>query len=412
MTKRLTINAPERLRASVVLPSSKSLCNRVLMIGALAGGEQPANLSDCDDTRVMVRALGNGGHETDVMGAGTAMRFLTAYFSITPGERTITGSERMRQRPIGVLVDALRSLGADIAYADKEGFPPLRICGRRLEGGELSLSGSVSSQYVSALMMIGPMLERGLTLRLTGEIVSRSYIDLTMSVMRDFGATVSWTDESTIEVASGGYTPTPYSVENDWTAASYWYEMVALSKDPDAEVRLPGLRDDSAQGDRAVAKMFERLGVETAFDGTTAIIRKRAIAAKGTVEMDFTDNPDLAQTLVVTCCTLNLPFRFTGLQSLRIKETDRIAALETELRKWGYELKDEKDSIMQWDGTRTDTSGSAAIDTYDDHRMAMSFAPACLHRDSVTINNPEVVTKSYPTFWDSLRTAGFKINHA
>ncbi|MCF0194399.1 MAG: 3-phosphoshikimate 1-carboxyvinyltransferase, partial [Bacteroidaceae bacterium] len=240
-------------------------------------------------------------------------------------------------------------------------------------------------------------------------IVSRSYIDLTMSVMRDFGATVSWTDESTIEVASGTYTPTPYSVESDWTAASYWYEMVALSKDPDAEVRLLGLRADSTQGDRAVAKMFEQLGVETAFDGTTAVLRKRPIAAKGTIEMDFTDNPDLAQTLVVTCCTLNLPFRFTGLQSLRIKETDRIAALETELRKWGYDVKDANDSVMWWDGTRTDSSGPAAIDTYDDHRMAMSFAPACLRRDSVTINNPEVVTKSYPTFWDSLRTAGFKI---
>ena len=245
---RIKVSAPENINTNILLPSSKSICNRALIIKALSKHDgKIENLSECDDTFVMVRALSEMTDTIDIMAAGTAMRFLTAYLSVTEGEHIITGTERMRQRPIKILVDALRSLGADIEYTEKEGFPPLKIRGKELSGNVISLPGDISSQYISALMMIGPTLKNGLTLNLTGNIVSKPYINLTIQIMKEFGANAVWADEHTICISNDSYKPTPYYVESDWSAASYWYEMTALSDN--ARVELPGLFEKSFQGD-------------------------------------------------------------------------------------------------------------------------------------------------------------------
>ena len=413
MTKYEVI-APETLRADIHLPASKSISNRALIIYSLSGGSMmPQNLSDCDDTQVMIEALRYMPETIDIKAAGTAMRFLTAYMSVMRGTHVLTGTERMKHRPIGILVDALRRLGAEIAYVGEEGFPPLKITGQPLQGGELELQGGVSSQYVSALLMIGPVLKNGLTLRLLGDVISRPYIDLTLWMMREFGADVDWTDAHTIEVKPQPYRRRHYFIENDWSAASYWYQMVALSRDRDAEVTLAGLMDGSKQGDSSVRYIFSLLGVKTTFktkeEGvpqTVTLTKSRRPVPR--LEYDFVNSPDLAQTFVVTCALLGVHFRFTGLRTLKIKETDRISALKTEMRKLGFVIHDEDDSVLYWDGERCEPQEVAAIDTYEDHRMALAFAPVSLLRP-VVINNPQVVTKSYPSFWDHLKAAGFSI---
>lgn len=406
------MSPPERLHADVRLPASKSLSARALVLDALsgAGGEGLSNLSDCDDTRAMRSAFAATGDTINIGAAGTAMRFLTAFLSVTAGSRTLTGTERMCHRPIGILVEALRSLGADIAYLGEEGFPPLRITGRTLNGGRIEVDGSISSQYVSALLMIGPTLRGGLTLSLRGHIASRPYIEMTMALMRQFGACVDWTDERTI-AASGSYRPTRYSVEADWSAASYWYEAVALSQDDSAEVRLHGLQEKSLQGDSLVSTLFEPLGVRTVFccdaSGPSIRLTKNGKAA-ARMEQDFAMQPDLAQTFVACCTLLGTRFRFTGLESLRIKETDRLRALQNELRKLGFVLYEPTCGTLVWDGETCDVQ-PAALDTYEDHRMAMALAPVALRTGSLRINNPEVVSKSYPRFWNDLVAAGFRI---
>lgn len=411
MTTTYEIGFPQQLRGRIALPASKSISARALVIAALAGGCRVKGLSDCDDTRVLRRALEEQADEIDILAAGTAMRFSTAYFAAVAGGRhTITGTARMRQRPVGVLVDALRALGAGIEYAGTPGCPPLRVEGRRLNGGQLELPADVSSQYISALLMIGPTLADGLRLRLRGEIVSRPYIDMTLSLMRQFGAQAGWTAGNELAVAPQAYAAgTHFRVEPDWSAASYWYELVALSADGDARIELPGLRADSVQGDRATARLFARLGVATEFSDEGVVIRKQCPdgqAAGGTLEEDFTECPDLAQTFVVACAQAGRPFRFTGLQSLKIKETDRIVALRDELVKLGVAL-DADDSSLAWDGRRTlPVAAPAAIDTYEDHRMAMAFAPCALREGRIRIRRPEVVSKSYPAYWDNLRSVG------
>ena len=378
-----------------------------LIINALGNGtHHPENLSDCDDTRVMIRALNDDKETIDIMAAGTAMRFLTAYLSVTPGARIITGTERMQQRPIQVLVNALRELGADIEYVANDGFPPLRITGRELRKDTISLPGNVSSQYISALLMIAPVLTNGLTIRLTGDIISRPYINLTLQLMNDFGVRAEWTDDHRLKVEPQAYHSTPFYVESDWSAASYWYQIVALSKE--AEVTLPGLFKDSYQGDSQVAGIFRSLGVETIYKDKTVILKKNGKSVER-LDYDFINQPDLAQTFVVTCALLNIPFRFSGLQSLKIKETDRMAALITEMRKLGYILHETDGSVLSWEGERCTTEEHPAIDTYEDHRMAMAFAPTCLALPEILINNPQVVSKSYPRYWEDLRQAGFII---
>lgn len=405
--KRIRITAPKKVEACIQLPSSKSISNRALIMHALGKSDCPLkNLSDCDDTRVMIRALDEEPKEViDILAAGTAMRFLTAYLSVTPGERVITGTQRMQQRPIGLLVNALRELGAQIDYVANEGFPPLRIQGGELLKDSICLPGNVSSQYISALLMIGPVLKRGLKITLTGEVISRPYIELTLQLMRDFGAKAGWTSEQVLQVEPHPYQPVPFEVESDWSAASYWYEMAALSEE--ACITLPGLFEQSYQGDSQVAKMFQLLGIETYYQHPTVTLQKRGACVER-MDYDFVNQPDLAQTLVVTCALKGIPFRFSGLQSLKIKETDRMAALITEMKKLGYVLTETEESVLEWNGERCEPSGEA-IDTYEDHRMAMAFAPACLVLSHIDINNPQVVSKSYPGYWDDLKAAGFNI---
>lgn len=408
------ITAPERIQATINLPASKSISNRVLMIHALAGGDTlPDNLSDCDDTEVIIRALAAMPYEIDIKAAGTAMRFMTAYLSVTEGKHLLTGTDRMKRRPIAPLVNALRYLGADIRYAGETGFPPLIINGKTLEGGRLEVPGNISSQYISALLMIGPALKEGLELHLMGEIISRPYIDLTLWTMQEFGAEAEWTDMDIITVRPQVYKSHPYLIENDWSASSYWYEMLALQGASGSSIKLKGLTDGSKQGDSVVKYLFSLLGVKTTFDNkeegqptTVTLTRHRCMLPR--LDYDFTGSPDLAQTFVVTCALLDIPFTFTGLASLKIKETDRIEALKAEMKKLGYLIKDENNNTLRWEGERC-TPSLQPIDTYEDHRMALAFAPASCRFPGLRINNPGVVSKSYPHYWDDLRKAGFNI---
>ena len=409
------LTAPQHLDTVIDLPASKSISNRALIIYALSGGRTlPQNLSDCDDTEVIVNALRYMPETIDIKAAGTAMRFMTAYLSVMRGTHILTGTERMRHRPIGVLVDALLKLGAEIEYAGETGYPPLRITGKSLEGGMLEILGNISSQYISALLMIGPMLKKGLTLRLTGDIISRPYIDLTLWMMREFGARAEWTAVDTITVEPQPYKDRSYFIENDWSAASYWHEMVAISDDPEATIRLTGLTNGSKQGDSVTRYIFSLLGVKTVFETKKegvpqTVTLKHSGHCVPKLEYDFVNSPDLAQTFVVTCLAKDIPFHFTGLSTLKIKETDRIEALKKEVRKLGYVIKDRNDSELLWDGERCEPSSDEGIDTYEDHRMALAFAPLALKRPGLRINNPHVVTKSYPNYWNDLTKAGFEI---
>lgn len=416
------ITPPESVDVTLKLPASKSISNRALIINALINSDlSPSNLSTCDDTKVIVEALRNMPHEIDVMASGTAMRFLTAYIASLPdgAEHIVTGTSRMKKRPIGILVDALRHLGADVSYAGEEGFPPLLIRGKALEGGVVDIDSNVSSQYISALLIIAPMLKNGLILHLKGEIVSRPYIDLTVCMMKDFGADVDWVDSNTIRVMPKAYEKRDFEIENDWSAASYWYEILLLMSQKNADssnlnIRLSGFIDGSRQGDSVIKYMFSMLGVKTVFAmrehllPTTVTLKVRN-AHLPCFNFDFRNHPDLSLTLVVTTALLGIPFRFNGLETLRIKETDRIAALKTEMLKLGYVLSDAVEGTLEWDGTRIAPQPEPIIDTYDDHRMAMAFAPAAILFPGLRIANPEVVTKSYPTFWTDLMTAGFKV---
>ncbi len=409
------LTAPERLNATINIPASKSISNRALLMSAIScQKELPENLSRCDDTDVMIAALRDMKPVIDIKAAGSAMRFLTAYLSIKEGEHLLTGTDRMCHRPIKALVESLRQLGADIVYAGEDGFPPLLIKGRQIDGGRLQIAGNISSQYISSLLMIAPAMRNGLTLQLTGDIISRSYIDLTINMMQEYGAVAEWTNIDTIVVKPQPYRSVSYMIENDWTSASYWYEMLALSRDGGAEVRLTGLMDGSSQGDTVVKYIFSLLGVKTAFLNktkkvpTTVVLHQGSMAVSKLV-LDFNNYPDIVQTLVCTCCGLGIPFDFTGLSTLKIKETDRITALKTELRKLGFVLHDYNDNRLVWDGERCEPT-MEPVDTYEDHRMAMAFAPLALRINGLCVKHPEVVSKSYPEFWNHLRQASFCIN--
>lgn len=415
------ITAPDIINADVKLPASKSISNRALVISAMAASATgtapvlPDNLSDCDDTAVIVSALQDMPEVIDIKAAGTAMRFMTAYLTILDGQTHIlTGTERMKHRPIRILVDALRQLGAQIEYVGEEGFPPLRITGKTLSGGKLSIPGNVSSQYISALLMIGATMQKGLTLTLTGDIVSRPYIDLTLCTMRDYGAEVEWVSVDTITVSPKAYEPREYFVESDWSAASYWYQLMALYCSDKCSVQLQGVMDGSRQGDSQVKYMFSMLGVKTTFATEEKLVPTTAAlsyhgAKLPRLDYDFTHQPDLAQTMIATCLACGIPFYFRGLASLKIKETDRIEAMKTEMRRLGFILYDYNDSELRWDGERCEVEPNAEVQTYEDHRMAMAIAPMAVILGSLVINNPEVVSKSYPSYWDNLRQIGFTI---
>lgn len=396
------------LRTRVALPSSKSESNRALIIQALSQGNiELENLSSARDTQTMIRLLSSEGHVLDVIDAGTTMRFLTAYFSAVSRDQILTGTPRMCKRPIGILVEALRELGAEIEYWKQEGFPPLHIIskGSHMEGGEISMKGNVSSQYISALLMIGPSLKGGIRINLEGEISSRPYIEMTRSLMQHFGVESRWEDQSII-VEEQPYQKNSYRIESDWSAASYWYAMVAIAED--AEVELLGLRKDSMQGDRGIVEMMENFGVASRFtDEGVSLSKIEPKAGDNILELDFSDMPDMAQTVAVISAAKGIPVRMTGLHTLRIKETDRIAALYNELQKFGVEMQIDGD-ICTINGTVSKTS--SVIKTYDDHRMAMAFAPLLFTQNSLMIDEPEVVQKSYPEFWHHLKKAGVKVD--
>lgn len=405
---RYKIAAPSnaKLLAKVSLPASKSISNRALVMHAISRSDLPIrNIAHCDDTDVMVKALSTTDSTIDIGAAGTSMRFLTAYLSNMPGNWTITGSERMKQRPISILVEALRTLGAEIDYAEREGFPPLNIKGRPLAGGEVHLDGSVSSQYISALLMVAPIMSRGLTLVLDGKIISRPYIRMTLRMLEEFGVQSRWSGNE-IRIASQPYRPVAYEVESDWSSASYWYQICALSE-IGSIIQLPGLREESMQGDAAVAQVFEHFGVKTDY-GREGVTITHIGGAEGRLVLDLVHQPDLAQTIVVTSCLLGTAFEMTGLESLKIKETDRIVALKTECAKLGCHLQ-ETDSSLSWEGGERVVAQSSPISTYKDHRMAMAFAPAAFRLPHIEIEDPMVVSKSYPGFWDGLETVGFLI---
>lgn len=396
----------KKFNGVIQLPASKSISNRVLIINALSESDAPVNnLSDCDDTRSMQNVLGSNGNFFDIGHAGTAMRFLTAFLSRVIGKWEITGSERMRQRPIKVLVDALNQLGAKIEYMENEGCPPLRIYGSVLQGGEIAIAASVSSQYISALMMIAPYMAKGLKIKLQGKIVSRTYLDMTIRIMRDFGAKVDFQDD-VICIAPHPYSPVAYHVESDWSGASYLYELLAISEG--GEIELPGLEKDSTQGDARQVALWEKLGVATAFKKDSVVLTKTDPTIS-CLQYDFVEMPDLVQSFAVACCTIGIPFEFSGVETLRIKETDRLSALVNELGKLGYRLTTVGDNKLIWDGSRCPEE-KPEIATYHDHRMAMAFAPAALKHPGLTILDKEVVKKSFPDYWNQLESLDVKLS--
>lgn len=386
----------DSLAAQISLPASKSISNRALILDALSYSPYDIeNLADCDDTNVLVSALDSNSTTFDIGAAGTTMRFLTAFLSKTVGEWVITGSERMKQRPIKLLVDALNGLGARIEYIENDGYPPLKIVGSALVGGEIHLKGNVSSQYISALMMIAPCMLKGLKIVLEGKIISKPYINMTMQMMDEYGIDVDFLG-NVIQIEPQEYQPIPYKVESDWSAASYWYEILSLVGK--GGVFLKGLGENSYQGDSKVADLFEQLGVKTTYMEDGVLLSPNGELTTR-MEYDFTDEPDLTQTFAVTCCLKGIPFKFSGLETLKIKETDRIAALINELAKLGYVVYEPAESQLAWDGARCEPASPISIATYHDHRMAMAFAPAALVTP-IIVENPQVVTKSYPGFWD------------
>ena len=403
------------LRGTAQLPASKSEANRALILRALAGGGTLGNLSDANDTQLMMRLLAAAPSTTELSAedAGTVMRFLTAYLAVTNWHGRLTGTARMQERPVAVLVDALRQAGANINYLNNEGYPPLEIAGFTAADATaptaLSVRGDISSQYISALLMVGPRLPGGLCLTLTGHIGSRPYINMTVALMQRFGADYA-AEGDVLTVRPGTYHPTDYVIESDWSAASYWYAMVALAP-AGSEITLPGLRRESLQGDQAIAEMMTQFGVETTFLSEAVHLRQVPLAPQAEIQtLDFTDCPDLAQTVAVVAAALARPINMTGLESLRIKETDRIAALQTELAKFGGALRDLGEGRFRAESAGF-TVDNQSVATYHDHRMAMAFAPLAM-RGPLAIESPTVVRKSYPQFWNELAKSGFAVSEA
>lgn len=414
--KRIKITRPqEKANGRITIPASKSISNRALLLQAmLTCPEQGSilNLADCDDTRALSAALNqdvlSAPATIDIDGAGTAMRFLTAYYACLPGcDVRLTGNERMQQRPIGPLTDALRFLGADIIFEGTPGCPPLRIRGKALHANEATIDGSISSQFVSALLMIAPIIsDKGFTLHLQGYVASRPYIDMTLALIKQYGVNADWESSDTIVVQPGTYHPCNLTVEGDWSAASYWLALqtVALFRHQECVIQLDGLTHDSIQGDSACATLLNPWSL-----------------MHGEVTPDCAGTPDLIPTLAVAYCLSGRPFRIFGAESLRVKESDRVEALITELATLGYpievkvsEWRGHEEVTLIWNGTRTDpqidaTLCAPVIHTYGDHRMAMAFVPAALVFDSIVIEDPDVVSKSYPTFWNDLTQIGFSI---
>lgn len=394
------------LNTQLTLPASKSISNRVLILNALCEKQATLyNLSEARDTKTMLKLLAEGGETLDVLDAGTTMRFLTAYLAVNSEEKVLTGTKRMQERPIGILVEALREIGGNIDYLGHDGYPPLRIKPfKKQNTNRITMRGDISSQYISSMLMIAPALPEGLTIELLGRIASRPYIEMTTRLMRYFGVEAHW-EGSTIKVDSQKYQPTNYTVEPDWSGASYWYSMVALAKD--AEILLTGFRADSLQGDKAMIEIGKHLGVRTDF--TEKGIRLTKKSAKDAFEYDFFNCPDLAQTVAVACAAKGIRCTMRGLESLKIKETNRVMALQNELKKISADLTENGDTWQVVPADMGVLTGNTRFQTYEDHRMAMAFAPLATKMD-IEIDDPAVVEKSYPTFWQDLENTGFRMS--
>ncbi|MGM0945547.1 MAG: 3-phosphoshikimate 1-carboxyvinyltransferase [Bacteroidota bacterium] len=386
---------------TIPLPSSKSESNRVLIIDALTDGEnQISNLAEARDTQTMIRLLQTNPPVFDVLDAGTTMRFLTAFATVTNQNKVMTGTPRMCERPIGILVDALRSIGGEIHYLNKEGYPPLAIHGLNQQSHkEVKIRGDVSSQYISAMLMIAPVLPLGLEIELQGKVGSQTYIEMTLQLMRNFGIHHTW-EENIISVPPQPYQASSFTVESDWSGASYWFSLLACADS--GQIFLKGLKEDSLQGDAAIVEIMDRLGVDSNYKEDGILLQKKAVS--GLEKWDFTHCPDLAQTVAVTCAIIGQNSIFSGLESLRIKETDRIFALQQELSKFNAKLKEIEPDVFQIIPSVT-MPNEVKIHTYDDHRMAMAFMPL-LTKTKVIIEDPDVVNKSYPSFWKHCQLAG------
>ena len=394
--------------ATVEISGSKSETNRMLLLQALYPEIELRNASESDDSAAMKTALSTAADTIDIGHAGTAMRFLTAYFAMTENRVvTLTGSQRMRQRPIGILVDALRALGAEIEYLKNDGFPPLKIAGKKLRSGKVAMRGDVSSQFVSALLLIAPKLENGLELTIDGDITSRPYLEMTISLLRQIGIEARL-EHQKITVKSAIKIPASViDIESDWSSASYFYSIVAMS-DIGAEVKLSVFNDESFQGDRALVDIYRNFGGATEFSHGIIIVRNGENPPVADIDLELNNTPDLAQTIAVTVLGLGIRCRLSGLHTLRIKETDRISALKTELEKLGADVSIADDSLeIRPNGVKPDV----AINTYDDHRMAMAFAPLAI-KVPIVIAEAEVVSKSYPDFWQDLERIGIGLNRA
>lgn len=406
------IISPQVINATIVLPASKSISARALVIQALYPTiPLPGNIALCDDTHALMQGLATNEGTVDVGAAGTAMRFLTAFHACQRGNDVlIDGSERMRERPIALLVDALRQLGANIEYLGSEGFPPLHIKGSPLQWSQkISMRGDVSSQFITALMLIAPTIG-GLEIELMGEIVSVPYIDMTMAIMRHYGIDCRWSG-NTIAVPAGNYVAMPLTVEADWSAASYWLALQALL--PDSHITLTGLQQDSWQGDSRILTFMQQMGMNAhwADDNSLSFDMSNAACCCCSTFADMNGTPDLAPTMIVLLCLLGRPFRLTGLRTLAIKESNRLEVLRNELEKLGYLIQLEGDDAVSWHFQTCEPQSQPVVDSHGDHRIAMSMALAATRLPGIVISNAQVVQKSYPSFWKHLAHAGFSITN-
>jgi len=395
-------------KSTISITGSKSESNRLLLLQALFPNITIENISNSDDSEVMQKALSGSEEIIDIHHAGTAMRFLTAFFAIQEHRTvTLTGSSRMKERPIKILVDALRQLGAKIEYIENEGFPPIKITGQKLSQNKVSLPASVSSQYISALLLIAPKLENGIELRLEGEITSVPYIKMTLALLNEIGVETSFEENKIIVTPSAFEAPRPQTltVESDWSSASYFYSIAALANEG-TTIALSSYKENSLQGDSDLVEIYMNLGVETIFENNQIILKKQSGFELATLNLELNKTPDIAQTVVVTCLGLGIGCHLTGLHTLKIKETDRLEALKTEMTKLGANISVTNDSLTLQPSSPINSN--VKIATYNDHRMAMAFAPLAL-KVPIIIENAEVVSKSYPDFWNDLKSLGFEI---
>ena len=410
----ISLHLPKKINpATIQITGSKSETNRLLLLQALYPNITIENASESDDSVAMRKALSGSDGVIDIHHAGTAMRFLSAYFAIHEGrETTLTGSPRMKERPINVLVNALRDLGADIDYLENEGYPPLKIKGKKLSGNKVTIHAGVSSQYITALLLIASKLENGIEITLEGEITSLPYLEMTLSLLTQVGIRNTFEgNRITVFPLAGEHLPVSVTVESDWSSASYFYSIAAMAEEG-TEITLSAYRQDSLQGDSALADIYKEFGVTTEFKGNSIVLHKQNLKPE-TLNLKLNNTPDIAQTIAVTCFGLGVGCHLTGLHTLVIKETDRLSAIKTELEKFGAEVTITNDSLTLKPHSlfknKEEVRLGEAIATYNDHRMAMAFAPLAI-KVPLVINDAEVVSKSYPLFWEDMAKVGFSVS--